>query len=152
MIRPPPRSTRTDTLFPYTTRFLSAADAGGEAAGGAFGEHPPGPLPRSAAEPPDRDGMAQEFGDGRLPAAAVGRVPAAAARPAGAGRGYRHFRQPARLRSRSRGRVNLRLVEALLALCASGWWYSPVSPPVPAPPALSLAATARCPTTPRAAP
>src|SRR3546814_18399856 len=86
MIRPPPRSTRTDTLFPYTTRFLSAADAGGEAAGGAFGEHPPGPLPRSAAEPPDRDGMAQEFGDGRLPAAAVGRVPAAAARPAGAGR------------------------------------------------------------------
>src|SRR3546814_7562776 len=25
MIRPPPRSTRTDTLFPYTTRFRSAA-------------------------------------------------------------------------------------------------------------------------------
>src|SRR3546814_13901369 len=24
MIRPPPRSTRTDTLFPYTTRFRSA--------------------------------------------------------------------------------------------------------------------------------
>src|SRR3546814_20997438 len=28
MIRRPPRSTRTDTLFPYTTRFRSA-DAGG---------------------------------------------------------------------------------------------------------------------------
>src|SRR3546814_19429537 len=27
MIRPPPRSTRTDTLFPYTTRFRSAEDA-----------------------------------------------------------------------------------------------------------------------------
>src|SRR3546814_9324916 len=26
MIRRPPRSTRTDTLFPYTTRFRSAAD------------------------------------------------------------------------------------------------------------------------------
>src|SRR3546814_14750715 len=25
MIRPPPRSTRTDTLFPYTTLFLSGA-------------------------------------------------------------------------------------------------------------------------------
>src|SRR3546814_18184784 len=79
--------------------------------------------------------MGQAFGDGRLPAAAVGLVPAAAARPAGAGRGYRQFRQPARLRSRSRGRVNLRLVAALLALCAIGWWYSPVSPRVPKPPA-----------------
>src|SRR3546814_7243597 len=28
MIRRPPRSTRTDTLFPYTTRFRSVADAG----------------------------------------------------------------------------------------------------------------------------
>src|SRR3546814_6979743 len=27
MIRPPPRSTRTDTLFPYTTLFRSAAPA-----------------------------------------------------------------------------------------------------------------------------
>src|SRR3546814_10731724 len=31
MIRPPPRSTRTDTLFPYTTLFRSdARDLGGE--------------------------------------------------------------------------------------------------------------------------
>src|SRR3546814_10675429 len=29
MIRRPPRSTRTDTLFPYTTLFRSAADAAG---------------------------------------------------------------------------------------------------------------------------
>src|SRR3546814_17461808 len=28
MIRPPPRSTRTDTLFPYTTLFRSAAACG----------------------------------------------------------------------------------------------------------------------------
>src|SRR3546814_8329187 len=31
MIRRPPRSTRTDTLFPYTTLFRSAADIGKEA-------------------------------------------------------------------------------------------------------------------------
>src|SRR3546814_7063123 len=29
MIRRPPRSTRTDTLFPYTTLFRSAGEAGG---------------------------------------------------------------------------------------------------------------------------
>src|SRR3546814_5841383 len=29
MIRRPPRSTRTDTLFPYTTLFRSAADSSG---------------------------------------------------------------------------------------------------------------------------
>src|SRR3546814_2073022 len=28
MIRPPPRSTRTDTLFPYTTLFRALADGG----------------------------------------------------------------------------------------------------------------------------
>src|SRR3546814_8850633 len=30
MIRLPPRSTRTDTLFPYTTLFRSSADVGGD--------------------------------------------------------------------------------------------------------------------------
>src|SRR3546814_1663334 len=30
MIRRPPRSTRTDTLFPYTTLFRSPADRGGQ--------------------------------------------------------------------------------------------------------------------------
>src|SRR3546814_14719897 len=40
MIRRPPRSTRTDTLFPYTTLFRSVAGAGAGAvaqAGGAAG-------------------------------------------------------------------------------------------------------------------
>src|SRR3546814_8035717 len=32
MIRRPPRSTRTDTLFPYTTLFRSPADVGGDRA------------------------------------------------------------------------------------------------------------------------
>src|SRR3546814_14428223 len=32
MIRRPPRSTRTDTLFPYTTLFRSAAPAAGQPA------------------------------------------------------------------------------------------------------------------------
>src|SRR3546814_10154014 len=30
MVAPPPRSTRTDTLFPYTTLFRSCRDAGGD--------------------------------------------------------------------------------------------------------------------------
>src|SRR3546814_1997566 len=37
MIRRPPRSTRTDTLFPYTTLFRSIVCAGLDAALGAFG-------------------------------------------------------------------------------------------------------------------
>src|SRR3546814_8726888 len=35
MIRRPPRSTRTDTLFPYTTRFRSVASAGGSVPSGS---------------------------------------------------------------------------------------------------------------------
>src|SRR3546814_9194849 len=35
MIRRPPRSTRTDTLFPYTTLFRSARQGGGQYRGGA---------------------------------------------------------------------------------------------------------------------
>ena len=46
--------------------------------------------------------------------------------------------------------MNLRLVTVLLALCAIGWWYSPVSPRVPKPPALAAGATAGCPMPPRA--
>src|SRR3546814_4265582 len=37
MIRRPPRSTRTDTLFPYTTLFRSAQPAGRSGAGGVAG-------------------------------------------------------------------------------------------------------------------
>src|SRR3546814_15225638 len=37
MIRRPPRSTRTDTLFPYTTLFRSVEEAGGVRAAGQQG-------------------------------------------------------------------------------------------------------------------
>src|SRR3546814_9675502 len=40
MIRRPPRSTRTDTLFPYTTLFRSAASADGAAAAAPAVEAP----------------------------------------------------------------------------------------------------------------
>src|SRR3546814_19268019 len=38
MIRRPPRSTRTDTLFPYTTLFRSGGDEEGIERGGIFGQ------------------------------------------------------------------------------------------------------------------
>src|SRR3546814_8248990 len=40
MIRPPPRSTRTDTLFPYTTLFRSGLDLHCAAAAYALGRQP----------------------------------------------------------------------------------------------------------------
>src|SRR3546814_14036895 len=43
MIRRPPRSTRTDTLFPYTTLFRSLPDPGGR---------PTTPRPRHPPRPP----------------------------------------------------------------------------------------------------
>src|SRR3546814_2634260 len=46
MIRRPPRSTRTDTLFPYTTLFRSAAGMAGKAGGRGGGP--------AASEVPDR--------------------------------------------------------------------------------------------------
>src|SRR3546814_17612551 len=42
MIRPPPRSTRTYTLFPYTTLFRSPSARSG--AGGLGLRRPPGPI------------------------------------------------------------------------------------------------------------
>src|SRR3546814_9848838 len=45
MTRRPPRSTRTDTLFPYTTLFRSPRPAVGEASVRAAGA--PAPAPRS---------------------------------------------------------------------------------------------------------
>src|SRR3546814_2203066 len=39
MIRRPPRSTRTDTLFPYTTLFRSAGAVGADQAGDAAFRH-----------------------------------------------------------------------------------------------------------------
>src|SRR3546814_12227022 len=40
MIRRPPRSTRTDTLFPYTTLFRSFAEVDGGVGGGAVAQIP----------------------------------------------------------------------------------------------------------------
>src|SRR3546814_16262920 len=59
MIRRPPRSTRTDTLFPYTTLFRSrrppAGTAGGEASHERLGRPSLDPLPRGAHEALPRD-------------------------------------------------------------------------------------------------
>src|SRR3546814_6054741 len=46
MIRRPPRSTRTDTLFPYTTLFRSDAVAQAPGAARRRARHPP-PAPRT---------------------------------------------------------------------------------------------------------
>src|SRR3546814_7494143 len=49
MIRRPPRSTRTDTLFPYTTLFRSAGRPGAGGAGGAADHRRPRRHHRGAA-------------------------------------------------------------------------------------------------------
>src|SRR3546814_11801112 len=57
MIRRPPRSTRTDTLFPYTTLFRSVAGRGEILAGGAVEPEridPRHPVALSRHRPPDR--------------------------------------------------------------------------------------------------
>src|SRR3546814_1109992 len=47
MIRRPPRSTRTDTLFPYTTLFRSGRAGTAAGPGGGAGRPLHGPFPRS---------------------------------------------------------------------------------------------------------
>src|SRR3546814_15051271 len=78
MIRRPPRSTRTDTLFPYTTRFRSAADRSAPMAVAAHSTagcaarrgrsarprpqrraRPAGPAARVRAAPGDRKSVVQ---------------------------------------------------------------------------------------------
>src|SRR3546814_3357456 len=54
MIRRPPRSTRTDTLFPYTTRFRSAPVQGPEARHRGSAAGPGRRRPRR--RPPERSG------------------------------------------------------------------------------------------------
>src|SRR3546814_4716489 len=49
MIRRPPRSTRTDTLFPYTTLFRSDGEPDPFPAGLVRWVRPPSPLPRYPA-------------------------------------------------------------------------------------------------------
>src|SRR3546814_10541084 len=54
MIRRPPRSTRTDTLFPYTTLFRSQAPLAGSRGAGRHATwfRPPAPAGRRAAPHP----------------------------------------------------------------------------------------------------
>src|SRR3546814_9443595 len=70
MIRPPPRSTRTDTLFPYTTLFRSRP-----AAGARRRDEPVRAALRVAGGPPRRriSGQQLERG-GRAYARTLGRV------------------------------------------------------------------------------
>src|SRR3546814_8453476 len=51
MIRRPPRSTRTDTLFPYTTLFRSTTSHGNTEITAAGGLLPPGRTSKLAARP-----------------------------------------------------------------------------------------------------
>src|SRR3546814_6029596 len=77
MIRRPPRSTRTDTLFPYTTLFRSqeALELGVHRKGARGGG-------RGEPRPPHRGTGAPRPAGGRLEAAAGGRIAAfAAGRP-----------------------------------------------------------------------
>src|SRR3546814_16557827 len=71
MIRRPPRSTRTDTLFPSTTLFRSdrllAGGGMGEGPGRAAGPDDPRPL-LPAATPVRQPGRAQRVAGGRVPA------------------------------------------------------------------------------------
>src|SRR3546814_13251999 len=51
MLRRPPRSTRTDTLFPYTTRFRAAVRAAIVENGAVVAERPPGTEPKAGHFP-----------------------------------------------------------------------------------------------------
>src|SRR3546814_20093122 len=69
MIRRPPSSTRTDTLFPYTTLFRSGAAAGTSGAGGAngFGDAIVGALDDLSATHNNVDVLATKAATGQLP-------------------------------------------------------------------------------------
>src|SRR3546814_4941898 len=83
MIRRPPRSTRTDTLFPYTTLFRSPAAGAG----------PPVEGPSALARPPAPGRAASRL----WPARSADRVQARGFRPLrdDAGRGARGDGEPA---------------------------------------------------------
>src|SRR3546814_2852850 len=71
MMRRPPRSTRTDTLFPYTTLFRSRASSSGRRAGGRSPAWPVRSRCRHR-DRPNRDGRAAAG----WPAARSGNPPA----------------------------------------------------------------------------
>src|SRR3546814_16219825 len=91
MIRRPPRSTRTDTLFPYTTLFRSrpagSAPRARQAKSSGAGQ---APRPISASSAPD-DAVAVEVEIGELAIARRMVEPHRRDRAAGAGADLRHF-------------------------------------------------------------
>src|SRR3546814_2211412 len=97
MIRRPPRSTRTDTLFPYTTLFRSQLRPGDHARPGkadpAAGAGPPVEGPSALARPPAPGRAASRL----WPARSADRVQARGFRPLrdDAGRGARGDGEPA---------------------------------------------------------
>src|SRR3546814_5699624 len=61
MIRRPPRSTRTDTLFPYTTLFRSRSGGRGSGGGSRASSPPAGGAGRAGRRPPaSRSGRSEE--------------------------------------------------------------------------------------------
>src|SRR3546814_12121867 len=88
MIRRPPRSTRTDTLFPYTTLFRSRDR----------------PAPRTQFRAAERHGLQRSAG--ALPAGGAGGVRHAAGRAAGGDRRALSAGRRRRGASRARGRAD----------------------------------------------
>src|SRR3546814_14259523 len=74
-IRRPPRSTRTDTLFPYTTLFRSHVRRGGRRAVPRNPRPVPGPAgdPAHRVDAPGGGGGPGQGGRGGLPRQALGR-------------------------------------------------------------------------------
>src|SRR3546814_9652249 len=85
MIRRPPRSTRTDTLFPYTTLFRSRRDKPDDAGNGAGARRVRDSRERGRARD-HRDGFGTDDASARRRRDAGGAVPNAA-RPRRRGRG-----------------------------------------------------------------
>src|SRR3546814_5774587 len=109
MIRRPPRSTRTDTLFPYTTLFRSAARAaaagdvvGDRRAQAAAGRRPGGQALPAAGRRLRRELQRLQFGRHLQPAqGAAADEPGAGARHAPAGGAGGPLRRPVRQAARS---------------------------------------------------
>src|SRR3546814_12047252 len=130
MISPPPRSTRTDTLFPYTTLFRSRRQAGGGAASRASpaprqaeGGRRAAPLPHREPPPPDRDGLVLRRGiRRRLPVQQAGPAASLADRTLDRHSADRPCRQADRHSHRSEER---RVGKACFSTCRSRVSHSP---------------------------